>query len=728
MRGSLGVVVIAGAVLVAPGRGSAQTSFVTHADTLAGHGDSIAVLQALDRAIRINQYNAAAWHQRGLVAWRMAGAEKRTGFMKRMANDSLLAIADSSLNMAVSYAPDDPRYLIDLAQFELTSNSSMVRARSHGLFEHALDMAQKQHDNAAMAAAADGLGMEQWRRYETQANRNVYSTIIKSFKDRSFLADPRSIGYYVSTMDLRAAAQEWSGQREYLKAFEYFTQAVQSDAANATARRHVFMALAERKRWVELQHEARRRVVAAPHDAWSWAMVGLSSHRLGDDRAAAPAFDSAFVYFTPAEREQYDRLARIFTPRDAREDDRLPAEQRSLATRLYWLMADPLWLTPDNEHRIEYLSRVLYAELCFGVPEFGIDGADTDRGEIYVRYGPPPVIISFPPDQLRQQTQRIRELWWYSADEAFLFELLPGYGVATLDPYDVGVLHRLRDTVPVVWHTVGGEDAVDSIGLRMALFRGPPDSSDVFIAAQLPMAELTRGIDLATGSLEMNFEAYDWSASRVFQRTSREVIDFARQAASEIRTWRTRVPNGTYMYRVEALEPDAMRGARAASRLDIGSARGFGMSDVLIADRVTPKSGSEATRWSDFSIMPNMGRVQRGHSIALLWETYALGAQGASNQYRVAIRLRRTSGPTGLGAVMAKIVGGVKSAVGISSRGRDEVSLSYPRETPAQPVDVDYLTLDLGTAPPGRYTLSVEVTDLVNHVRTERQSAITIVE
>jgi hypothetical protein len=77
---------------------------------------------------------------------------------------------------------------------------------------------------------------------------------------------------------------------------------------------------------------------------------------------------------------------------------------------------------------------------------------------------------------------------------------------------------------------------------------------------------------------------------------------------------------------------------------------------------------------------------------------------------------------------MAKIVGGVKSAVGISSRGRDEVSLSYPRETPAQPVDVDYLTLDLGTAPPGRYTLSVEVTDLVNHVRTERQSAITIVE
>ncbi|HET7564621.1 MAG TPA: GWxTD domain-containing protein, partial [Gemmatimonadaceae bacterium] len=598
----------------------------------------------------------------------------------------------------------------------------------HGLFKHALDLGRKQHDSVAASEAADGLGMEQWRAYETRANRNVYSTIIKSFKDRSFLSDPRSIAYYVNTMDVRTAAQEWSGQHEYLDAFDFFTQATEADPNNIVARQHVYMTLAERGRWVELQHEASARLAEAPHEAWSWAMLGVASHRLDDDDAAAAAFDSAFTYFTTDERERIDRLSRIVTPRDAAADDRLPPMQRHLAARLYWLMADPLWLTPGNVHRLEYLSRVLYAELCFSVPEFAIRGADTDRGEVYIRYGPPPAVISFPPDPMKQATQRIRELWWYSADEAFLFELLPGYGVVTLDPYDAGVLARLRDTVPVVWRNVGGDAHVDSIAVQMALFRGPPDSADVFVAAQVPMADLTRGIDLASGSLEMNFEGFDWSATRVFQTLSREVIDFAHQAPSEIRQWHTRVPMGTYMVRVEALEPDAMRGARAAGRMDIGSARGFGMSDVLIADAVAPKSGAEPARWSDFAITPNLGRVQRGHPVALLWETYALGAQNQSNRYRVAITLHRVGGPTGLAGVVAKIVGGVKSAIGLSSSGNQPVSLSYPRETPARPVAVDYVTLDLGNAPRGRYLLSVDVTDLVNDVHAERTSTITIIE
>ncbi|HEX6966375.1 MAG TPA: GWxTD domain-containing protein [Gemmatimonadaceae bacterium] len=726
MRGVLGVVVVAGAVLVAPVGGMAQQAIPVEAKPRTLQEDSLAALRALDRAVRTNQHDAAAWHERGVVAWRMSGAEKRTGYMKRLANDSLLQLADSSLSLAVSYAPNTPRYLIDLARFYLTSNSAAVRGRAHGLFKRALGLARTQHDSMAASDAADGLGMEQWRSYETQANRNVYSTIIKSFKDRSFLSDPRSIAYYVSTMDLRAAAQEWSGQSEYLKAFEYFAQATQADPDNITARRHIYMSLAERRRWVELQHDARTRLTVRPREAWSWAVLGIASHRLGDDDVAAAAFDSAFTYFTPDEREQYDRLSRIMKPRDADADEHLPAPQQRLASRLYWLMADPLWLTPDNVHRLEYLSRVLYAELCFSVPEFAIHGADTDRGEVYVRYGPPPEIISFPPDPAKQATQHIRELWWYSADEAFLFELLPGYGVVTLDPYDAGELARLRDTVPVVWRNVGGEENIDSIAVQMALFRGPPDSADVFVAAQLPMADLTHGIDLSTGSLEMNFEGFDWSATRVFQKLSHEVIDLAHQAPSEIRQWRTRVPTGTYMVRVEALEPDAMRGARAADRMDIGSGLGFGMSDVLVADTVEPKPGAEPTRWSDFTIAPGFGRVRRGHPISLLWETYALGTQKQSNRYRVAITLHRVGGSSGLAGLVAKIVGGVKSAIGLSSRGSEAVSLAYPRETPARPVAVDYVTLDLGSAPPGPYLLTVDVTDLVNHVHTQRQTAITI--
>lgn len=144
MRGVLGVVVVAGAVLVAPVGGMAQQAIPVEAKPRTLQEDSLAALRALDRAVRTNQHDAAAWHERGVVAWRMSGAEKRTGYMKRLANDSLLQLADSSLSLAVSYAPNTPRYLIDLARFYLTSNSAAVRGRAHGLFKRALGLARTQ--------------------------------------------------------------------------------------------------------------------------------------------------------------------------------------------------------------------------------------------------------------------------------------------------------------------------------------------------------------------------------------------------------------------------------------------------------------------------------------------------------------------------------------------------------------------------------------------------------
>ncbi len=103
-------------------------------------------------------------------------------------------------------------------------------------------------------------------------------------------------------------------------------------------------------------------------------------------------------------------------------------------------------------------------------------------------------------------------------------------------------------------------------------------------------------------------------------------------------------------------------------------------SDILIADSLSPASGSE--RWSDFAIAPNVGRVHTGKSFAMLWETYDLQAMPNGNvSYTVTITLRREKGG-GLGALAAKIIGGVRSAIGISGSGSDRSSLTFPRQAP----------------------------------------------
>ena len=76
----------------------------------------------------------------------------------------------------------------------------------------------------------------------------------------------------------------------------------------------------------------------------------------------------------------------------------------------------------------------------------------------------------------------------------------------------------------------------------------------------------------------------------------------------------------------------------------------------------------------------------------------------------------------------AKSIGGVKSALGISGSGSDKISLTFPRQAPARPIAVDYITLDLGDAPPGNYLVDVQVTDRANHRHVSRERPLTIVE
>ena len=141
-------------------------------DSLASEGDSAGALRLLDAAVRANASDGEAWHRRGVLAWRMSGAEKRTGFMKRSANESLLNVADSSLRLATRYAPGSPGYLVDLGRFDLTSNSAAVRKRAKPLFEEALKAARKANDPVVLSRAAAEMGITWWRHNEDIADRN----------------------------------------------------------------------------------------------------------------------------------------------------------------------------------------------------------------------------------------------------------------------------------------------------------------------------------------------------------------------------------------------------------------------------------------------------------------------------------------------------------------------------------------------------------------------------
>lgn len=85
----------------------------------------------------------------------------------------------------------------------------------------------------------------------------------------------------------------------------------------------------------------------------------------------------------------------------------LPASERDSFIEEFWKRRDPLPETPVNEFKIEYENRIIRANEIFRSE--GKAGWLTDRGRIYVLFGPPMERLTYPVDA----TGNCREIWYY---------------------------------------------------------------------------------------------------------------------------------------------------------------------------------------------------------------------------------------------------------------------------------------------------------------------------
>lgn len=81
-------------------------------------------------------------------------------------------------------------------------------------------------------------------------------------------------------------------------------------------------------------------------------------------------------------------------------------EERRQFIEQFWLRRDPTPGTPENEFRTEHYRRLAYANVHFGAA--GKAGAVTDRGRVYILYGPP--------DSESRQAGKVRWTYRYIQD------------------------------------------------------------------------------------------------------------------------------------------------------------------------------------------------------------------------------------------------------------------------------------------------------------------------
>ncbi|MEZ4700390.1 MAG: GWxTD domain-containing protein [Rhodothermales bacterium] len=122
-----------------------------------------------------------------------------------------------------------------------------------------------------------------------------------------------------------------------------------------------------------------------PDDYHAWLYLGYATHQLGQTEEAEQAFHEALRLMPADERAVFDDVHRVMN--DAGEA--LAAADPAFSTERFWSRRDPRYLTPSNEREIEHYARLVFADMHFGEEKLSLRGWDSDRGKVYVRYGPP---------------------------------------------------------------------------------------------------------------------------------------------------------------------------------------------------------------------------------------------------------------------------------------------------------------------------------------------------
>ncbi len=701
--------------------------------TLAEVGDMQTALRDLDAKVRADGKDFVSLYQRGLLAWDLATRARAANPPRDLDATRLNRVADESLRLAAELAPDSADYARMTGLFLLESGNPSARSAATGYFDNAAEAARKTGSVQSRALAFLEAGQAHWRRYDNYANRRVETSMGATIRSYSEGANAGLKGTSDATvvptglMSMKAVINNWlNGTRpvagdvnadgDYQQANELFREAYAADPANARIVRSVAMMLAEKNRWAELESFTRAHLVKFPNDAGAQMALGLALHRTARSAAAEIAFDAALRSMSPSERGRLDRFQRIRPPTaDTSAVARGTQAERDAMQHLYWMLSKPLWSDAANGPRVEYLSRVTYAELRWTVDESNVKGADTDRGNVFIRYGPPKTIgVMHPAMRDPVDTPNGNELttvWIYDTGLMFVFKGALSFATAETAPDDRRIVTEIVNINPVRWDNIV-VPTVDSMPTQIARFRAGRDSVDVVLAA-VPNIEAIQ--PPVTGAPPVNARVW-WAGfgGNIFYK------DSVALKASRPLGWTHRFARGGYVIRAEATSDQAQRAARTTLIVDAGSApasfasSGFGISDLLLAGTAL-STGRAGERWNELSVTPIAEAIKANSSISLVWENYEFGAKDGSAQFDVVITLTRNR--TVGGRIGATVIGALANVAQVDHRS-DRVTITLNRSLPNAPAFADQVSVSLKDTPPGEYQISLQVTD-----RVTRQTA-----
>ena len=570
-------------------------------------------------------------------------------------------------------------------------------------------------------------------RVQPGAVRSIYGDFVSPAEIRSRLAQSRF------DMEARRAMapdldQSGRAREAHEEALALLDAWLAEDPRSARAHEAALTLAVVTENWAGALALARRyQAVSASPRADLYAALAL--YRSGDGAAAEATFDAALPRLDAAERARYEDVQALL-PLDRREAYDADPEAEA---RAFWATADPRLLTEANERVAEHRARVVEADLLFGWTADDLfalarpRGAETEQGQIWVRYGRPSATVRFTLSDdsapaYSTAADRFADsnfsVWAYD-DFQFVFEDPerdgryrtysppanafgdPGTTMAARNDDFVMQDRAMQRTDPQ--RTQDLPERPLDVPALVSRFRAPGGGTDVVVAWGVPTdsvaAPVRTGAFLVTGGAVVQRAVEERRALAAGRVVGTPPV-WAEAAQL------TLVGEGTLRVEVEGDDGRAF-GSAAEAVAPLAGGGGLAVSDLLLATAVDEDGRGPVVRRGIGIVPAPRAAFATGDPVYVYLEAYGLGLEAGRSRYTVEAALRPEARRGGL---LGRIFGRGQGP-GVSVR----TEATGDRSTDAVTFFVDVRDQD-----PGRYTLTVTVADAVTGATASAERALVL--
>jgi len=486
-------------------------------------------------------------------------------------------------------------------------------------------------------------------------------------------------------------------------------------------------------------------LLANDYDKDAYLYLGLAYSEKGEHETASYYYNKALSLMSPEERSVFENPEQIDATIDIDQFGHYKLFPNADTLR-FWDKKDPFYLTDINERRFVHYGRVAEANLRFSSPRKGLEGWQTTRGLIWIKYGKPQR-ISLKYIQFRGGSGPLNppiiEDWllrWIYGDFYFIFRA-GHYSVRDnnyvfevireVQPF--GYIKRQIERQPEFYQYNPPGELFD-FPVDVVNFRGKDNKTKVEIFFGVPINRVGWESDEYGyyGDLQHGIFVHDNEWNRVVENVNTVFPEFDK---TEIDTASSKLLIGSYRFEIEpgsyslSVEVSTHNSGNACVTRDSLFVEKFGyyslqMSDILVASLITLTDVQKPPSRDNITIIGEPRHAfLKNEPFYIYYEVYNLFIidEQQGNRYKVEYGFRKID-PESLREIESK---NLIRNVPLKPLQADQVWVSSEIRGIGK-TDFNILKIDHRISDPGVYEFILTITDIHSRMTTTKATPILI--